>query len=464
VKKVKADSESDKTWEEGTVTIEMQYPSTLYEPVLSVPKGEAEIFTNELISESELVATCKVEEPKPSSSSFGEVPDSIFDESFWTPQARMKFQAIWRDYRPADYLDSAWPIKGCGCSSCEAKRKTIIESFFSGPADQSKEILDIPEEVEAEWSSLPVVNTFCSHCGTHFEPVKSYSRPGMVPGLSLCLRCTMHKYTCVYCHKEMLAKDAWNTATCSPQCYIKSRQPVETMAIPTSKDDNEPIDISVALASEAADFYLLLEASTRCPEAKAEANKLAKKLADQFSRYMFMAIGGELRHFLWSENAGIVYDAIRECFRVQEIEEMEAIFDWFKQHTREFLSRNESWDKWSNWRETIAKIYPVSKLDLLDFAQYIFEVSAGWQFGCGGRPWATITNTLKMYLTGGLTDVMFVDTAFGLKHNHQLHFDKIWCVELLEFVLNLNANGDYDTMKIIANKETVEYVETLREK
>ena len=60
----------------------------------------------------------------------------------------------------------------------------------------------------------------------------------------------------------------------------------------------------------------------------------------------------------------------------------------------------------------------------------------------GGPKWALCIDTARSYRAGELSPMMFVDTAFGLKHNGSNAYNKFWNIHDLDKVLNVARKGN----------------------
>lgn len=181
------------------------------------------------------------------------------------------------------------------------------------------------------------------------------------------------------------------------------------------------IDRELRMRREACNFYLLSDLVIDHPEVKPKLEEKASYLANQFSRALDMIIGGELRH---AENHS----------------DYEGSLPVNPGGSRELV-----WEEWKGLRESRG-------LEILEEALRIFR-DYNWDGGYGGETWATATAVLLDYLKGEMSDIMFVDTAFGLQHNNNYIFDKLWNIDELTSVLDINRDGDMETLLYYADDE-----------
>lgn len=221
---------------------------------------------------------------------------------------------------------------------------------------------------------------------------------------------------------------------------------VPSMSPASSQETDEIIlqwklDKSLSLATLAADFYTLI--AIQCdfsnePPVNEALEELTKLLADQFSAYLDMVIGGELRY---AQN-NIINDRGDEGYK--DVDDMplgetaKGILRSFASY-RDFSGRTPVWGEWQSIRKTLG-------MEALYNAKRIFNL--GWAGGYGGESWANATSILIDYLEHRLTAQVFIDTCFGLHHNNNIILDKVWAVDkALLRVLDYNKT---DQMKGVA--------------
>lgn len=198
------------------------------------------------------------------------------------------------------------------------------------------------------------------------------------------------------------------------------------------------LDKSLRLETLAADLYTLIDLQCDYPD-EPKINiplaKLTALLANQFSAYLDMVIGGELRHAC--DNT-IDVDARYSESPYTSIADMpisqtaQGILQAFRPLPN-YANRDAVWVEWKAIREKLG-------IKALRAAVEIFGLD--WVDGYGGDSWKKATEILIDYLTGGLTDLAFVDTCFGLHHNNNIILDKVWMVGIkLARVLDSNLKN-----------------------
>lgn len=193
------------------------------------------------------------------------------------------------------------------------------------------------------------------------------------------------------------------------------------------------LDISMRLAREAATFYTLLLMELDCPSPQVTQLLNAKTdyLVDQFTKYIPMICGGELRHYNSSERGKVIHPLGTEYFSRHDYST--------------YTLRNIGWASWKDF------VNDNSLLPSMELAKKIFRVCFPPNTSFGGEKWAAIAHTLIMFLTGQTTPRTFVDTAFGLEHCSRTMFDKLWDTKSL--ITILDANLEDDMYRVIQSAE-----------
>ena len=246
------------------------------------------------------------------------------------------------------------------------------------------------------------------------------------------------------------------------------------------------IDRSLNLAQLASDFYLIQDAKVDFPDdtnIKYFEQTLTDLLGEQFSLYLDMAIGGELRHAvdkssLFHESSSDKcddceyerYDRRRDEYHKPcdngscpsgHYEGGKVLIDspcWMgkpqaKALVEQLKDRGTSHSSgrsamWYDW----LKLRKKGGVELLKRTSEIFR-QCKWDSAYGGESWAVATDTLISYLEGNITPVTFIDTAFGIHHNGGIVFDKVWDTKELVNVLNANQRGYLTTLMYEASPE-----------
>jgi hypothetical protein len=178
---------------------------------------------------------------------------------------------------------------------------------------------------------------------------------------------------------------------------------------------------ALPLARKAADWYLLYSLWLDDNDETDRFMSLTRELCGQFAPYADMVVGGELRYTL-----GHVADA--------EYELPEALYDVLRYNFNN-ASRSDAWEAWKTFRAQHAT-------NALLWAESAFESFGSNSHTYGGSKWAYIARTVRMYETGEITPIMFVDMCWGLEHNGGQFFGKLWNTFRLKTVLDFNLNDD----------------------
>jgi hypothetical protein len=218
------------------------------------------------------------------------------------------------------------------------------------------------------------------------------------------------------------------------------------------------IDKNLVLPEVAANFYLLYDHSIDHPEDRELLDDFTKYLADNFLQYMTYSTAGELRHARsdLTPNSYLTL-IINKVGRKHDVD-----VDWllgFMSGTGFTKHRIEDRDRaFRSWKDVINKY---GKAFSLDLCYHAFSEEDLWGGGdnVGGESWASIAKTALMYEQGETTPIIFVDTAFGLHHNGDIHFDKAWHVtQDLRAILDLNQAGKLELLKKWARPEVLEVI------
>jgi hypothetical protein len=189
---------------------------------------------------------------------------------------------------------------------------------------------------------------------------------------------------------------------------------------------------TLALYKWAADYYALTVMTIQEPKNETYRlmlDKKADKIADQFSRYTDMAVGGEIRHTPKSNYKFIVNKPM-----------IEALEDGTIGHSMDGTGRHSAWNGWYWFRQRYGTV-------ALKWVVEIFQ-QGSWGSSYGGMKWGDIANTLYMYEREEINKHIFIDTCWGLQHNGGVYFNKWWTHDLtkLQTVLTLNLKGEYCAM------------------
>jgi len=226
-------------------------------------------------------------------------------------------------------------------------------------------------------------------------------------------------------------------------------------------------------------FLSLLSLSLDLPddkEIKENLTNITTYLAKQFKNYLIMAVGGEIRHFkretrfnscatyikIMKEKYGQSWDCwaqhpnckgcgkdnlsnpLLSSFLPKEIVNSDVL-----QYILDIKEENHCYSRvevWASWYE----IYHTHKLEALKVLEYLFK-NIEWRDNFGGSKWANVTDVLISYLSGGMSDLLFVDTAWSLQHNNSIIFDKIWDITGVRIVLDANFRHQMWLVKVKAS-------------
>ena len=176
---------------------------------------------------------------------------------------------------------------------------------------------------------------------------------------------------------------------------------------------NLPSDLP--LVREAADFYLLLDLHLDGLD-DGQFNSRVVKLANWFSCYADMVVGGELRY---------------TCGHVGDVTSLHpSLLEVLR--NSQHGSRHEAWDGWADVRQRHGP-------DALVWAEQAFK-AFGQVSTYGGYKWAYIAEVVRKYVTGEYTPLLFVDMCWSLEHNGGQFFGKLWNTHMLQGVLDANKH------------------------
>lgn len=209
------------------------------------------------------------------------------------------------------------------------------------------------------------------------------------------------------------------------------------------------LDSKLPLIQAAAEFYLLMDASL-CPpsDAQRRATGMFKELTDflawQMRLYIECACLGEARYA-----ASRCADSVDKAKFLQNPKWRKI----FNDITSGGYDRFTVWTKFPKVVDRQSRSQPRNGAgwgDLMVFTMLIHETLHWRGGGYGGKKWGQCAKTVLQYIRGKLTPEAFVDTAFGLKHNGNIVFDKLWQVHSIEAILDANQRGDMEALLPIA--------------
>ncbi len=187
---------------------------------------------------------------------------------------------------------------------------------------------------------------------------------------------------------------------------------------------NAGLDPSRNLARACADFYLLsyLRRPHYVPEAARRLELLVEDLASEFTVYLDLACGGELRH------------ASSWPYELPPCPVIGASSD-----------RSVAWREWLAWE---------SPLYRAEYAVQAFEQATWPGRNYGGEPWAEIAAVLESHLRGALSAELFLDRVWNLQHHGGIVLNKVYETEELATVLQAHGKDDNDALLSYASEPT----------
>ena len=186
--------------------------------------------------------------------------------------------------------------------------------------------------------------------------------------------------------------------------------------------DTWGLESHINLSREAADWYLLMDLWLDKKDGDRFMNRTTR-LAEMFSSYADMVIGGELRYTLGHVDSP------------DEVLDDEMVIHLQRNANS---GRSEAWDSWSDFRIGMG----TSALHMAETAFDAFGESQSY----GGPKWAYIVRTLRMYETKEISPITFVDMCWGLEHNGGQFFGKLWSTYTLQVVLDANVQENTATL------------------
>ena len=193
-----------------------------------------------------------------------------------------------------------------------------------------------------------------------------------------------------------------------------------------------PLDIN--LAKLASKFYLLEKLHFEYPnsyQVSALLKETTDYLADIFSKYLTMAIGGETRYLKGQIRANrrivptsLLTDDVIKLLKVLP--------------NGKGASRKGYWYTWKGVVDKYGQIFMLEACYTLHKESNVFDGSIG------GEKWATACSVLLDFLKGNINARVFVDTAWNLQHNGTVIFNKVWDTNKLKYILDANFKGNMD--------------------
>lgn len=209
------------------------------------------------------------------------------------------------------------------------------------------------------------------------------------------------------------------------------------------------IEHKLILSREAADFYSLywLVNFSGNPNVTGGAEGILEththSLTEQLSRYLDAACGGELRHYLERGTTRTLPLATHKA---------PVLVPYLK--ASQHQNRYRAWQMWYEVRRIFA-------LEAVESGVRVFN-SGLWGSGFGGRRWGAAMTTLLQYLDGSLSEIAFVDTAFGVEHNFGAVFNKVWSTGNLRQVCQAALTEDLSTLAKFSSAKIQSMIKLVR--
>lgn len=220
-----------------------------------------------------------------------------------------------------------------------------------------------------------------------------------------------------------------------------SCEPPQVLGGQLSKDDEAYVptylglDVNRRLSQDVADFYVLERLhSDGWADGSRLLSQLEHSLSQEYLTYLLMVVGGEARHILYeSEVSAPSYlrPYLDRCTTGEEEFGRPVV-----------CARHEAWLIWTEMHESGEMDYALSLPAIIEAF-----TDPNWHgSGAGGSTWATVARvTLDFYL-GRLDERVFIDRCFTLEHNNGCVFDKVFKVNGLQNVLQVQEGMPYDML------------------
>lgn len=184
------------------------------------------------------------------------------------------------------------------------------------------------------------------------------------------------------------------------------------------------LDPARNLARDCADYYLLahLRMPHYLPEAAERLADLASELAEEFTIYLDLACGGELRHAsTWP----------------------------YELPSSPVLGRGS--DRSVAWKDWLAWETPMYRME---YAVQAFEQASWPSRNYGGEPWMLIASTVLAFLSKEMSAEAFIDRVWNLHHHGGVCLNKVYATEELAAVLEAHGKDDYETLLSYSSETT----------
>jgi hypothetical protein len=187
------------------------------------------------------------------------------------------------------------------------------------------------------------------------------------------------------------------------------------------------LDPTRNLAQSGADYYLLahLRMPHYLPEAAERLEDLASELAQEFTTYLDLACGGELRH------------ASTWPYELPSCPVLGRGSD-----------RSVAWKDWLAWETPTYR---------MEYAVQAFEEASWPSRNYGGEPWMLIASTVLAFLRKEMSSEVFVDRVWNLEHHGGISLNKVYATDELATVLEAHGKDDYETL-LSYSSDTVKHL------
>lgn len=184
------------------------------------------------------------------------------------------------------------------------------------------------------------------------------------------------------------------------------------------------LDPTRNLMRDCADYYLLahLRMPHYLPEAAERLEVLASELAQEFTIYLDLACGGELRH------------ASTWPYELPSCPVLGRGSD-----------RSVAWKDWLAWNTPTYR---------MEYAVEAFEQASWPSRNYGGEPWMLIASTVLAFLRKEMSSEVFVDRVWNLEHHGGCSLNKVYATEELPAVLEAHGRDDYETLLSYSSETT----------
>lgn len=190
------------------------------------------------------------------------------------------------------------------------------------------------------------------------------------------------------------------------------------------------INLDLNLVHECARFYALHTLALRDSFYLNVKGRNDRRLADLFYKYSFMACGGELRHY----STQVAQEDVNKTLSWNEYCKV------FSSNKTVFMNAGRV-NAWGYW----LKHPNFNEEELLRYCIQLFPQFVGGGFG--GTSWAKIAQNALDFKMGRISAETFVDTSWGLHHNGNVFFDKVYNVE--DPFLTVLEAGKYGRVGVI---------------